>query len=106
MEDIIETGMVLQKALVSFLWSDEADQLNQGHHSPRTEKKLHIDGSDDRLDTGPTMEIEDPEKRNILAARKLRPVALITPVTTGCAAALAIMVLSLGLRMWKEVRYS
>jgi hypothetical protein len=44
-EDIIETGMVLQKALVSFLWSDEADQLNQGHHSPRTEKKLHIDGS-------------------------------------------------------------
>ncbi|GFZ47911.1 hypothetical protein JCM24511_05658 [Saitozyma sp. JCM 24511] len=97
-EDIIDTGLVLQKALVNFLWSDEADQLNRGCHSPRPESKLPTGEPDDRLNPGPMVEIEDPEKRDILAARKLRPVALIAPVTTGCASALAVIILSFGLR--------
>jgi hypothetical protein len=42
-------------------------------------------------------ESEDPEKAAILAARRIRPVALIAPVATGCAAATAIVLLSLGI---------
>jgi hypothetical protein len=94
---------VLCVALVKFLWSDEADQLNQ--------RSLAFGGaSDDGKEIASTREAalvsvddsEDPEKSAILAARKLRPVALIAPAATGCAAAAAVILLSLGLREFVE----
>lgn len=102
-EEIIPTASALEAALVNLLWSDEADQLNQ--------RSLAFGGaSDDGKEIASTREAalvsvddsEDPEKSAILAARKLRPVALIAPAATGCAAAAAVILLSLGIREFVE----
>lgn len=99
-EDIIPMARALEAALVRFLWSDEADQLNE----KTIDSASSVSPSSPALNSSEMIlpEIsgdgEDPEKAAILAARRLRPVALIAPVATGCAAATAIILLSLGIR--------
>ncbi|RSH92500.1 hypothetical protein EHS25_008916 [Saitozyma podzolica] len=99
-EDIIPMARSLEAALVKFLWSDEADQLNE----KTIDSTSSVSPSSPELNSSEMVlpeisgDSEDPEKAAILAARRLRPVALIAPVATGCAAATAIILLSLGIR--------
>jgi hypothetical protein len=98
-EDIIPMARFLEAALVKFLWSDEADQLNE----KTVDSTSSVSPSSPALNSSEMIvpeisgESEDPEKAAILAARRIRPVALIAPVATGCAAATAIVLLSLGI---------
>jgi hypothetical protein len=104
-EDIIPMARSLEAALVKFLWSDEADQLNE----KTIDSTSSVSPSSPELNSSEMVlpeisgDSEDPEKAAILAARRLRPVALIAPVATGCAAATAIILLSLGIREFVEV---
>ncbi|RSH89178.1 hypothetical protein EHS25_002290 [Saitozyma podzolica] len=106
-EDIVATASALEESLVDFIWSDEADLLNR-NRNPFSPVSPGFDRSKEKFDSLPSegdgssasvsVDCEDPEKEVIIAARKLRPVALIAPAATGLAAALAVVVLSLGVR--------
>lgn len=101
-DNVVPAARILEEALVAFLWAKEtAPALGS-----KSELDLQLGASTLSLDQptaeSPTAEVcvdtEDPEKAKALEARKARPVALISAVISGCAAALALCLMGLGLQ--------
>lgn len=75
----------------------QADDINSPSGSPARR------GNDDpeKVKASADTEIEDPIKAAAIAERKARPVVLISSIASGLAAALAVILMSLGLRAYK-----
>jgi hypothetical protein len=91
-EKVVPAAQALEDALVTFLY-------NHRGSTTTTLVSTTAEKSGEAAKSGaasPSPE-EDPEKAEVMAARKLRPVMLISAMISGPAAALAIIVTSLGL---------
>lgn len=116
-DQILGSAEVLEKALIAMLWSEELEQLtvlptlSQSGHMVAAESPLPQDSKDvfniilpegeSKIESEAAnhiaVDIEDPEKADVLAQRKARPVVFLAPVVHGLAAGLIVVLVSMGI---------
>lgn len=105
---VVPAGRMLEEALIAFVWANETNSVTQPLLSRQSSNSENSPPGSYRLAQPGTAEFghassvdlaeEDPDKAFAAAQRKLRPVALISPFVSGLAAALGIVLMSLGAR--------